>query len=208
MNNNKLLIDSLLLLDDTGMPQPPTLKQLIDRDVRELYRRDKTKEKKMYIAECIIIYYLGDPKSPAKQSGLSDPEALKMAIEQAGLPKTYIPDVLVLRLIKRYYEENITEAGKVVENILKGVHNINLSIDVINSLLNEKLKSNPTLEEIPIILDMMKRVNEQAGAIPTMLKKLEEAKQNLMYEKETEISRGGQTVLSSMDSEAYSDYDM
>lgn len=208
MNNNKLLIDSLLLLDDTGMPQPPTLKQLIDRDVRELYRRDKTKEKKMYIAECIVIYYLGDPKSPAKQSGLSDPEALKMAIEQAGLPKTYIPDVLVLRLIKRYYEENITEAGKVVENILKGVHNINLSIDVINSLLNEKLKSNPTLEEIPIILDMMKRVNEQAGAIPSMLKKLEEAKQNLMYEKETEVSRGGQTVLSSMDGEAYSDYDM
>ena len=208
MNNNKLLIDSLLLLDDTGMPQPPTLKQLIDRDVRELYRRDKTKEKKMYIAECIVIYYLGDPKSPAKQSGLSDPEALKMAIEQAGLPKTYIPDVLVLRLIKRYYEENITEAGKVVENILKGVHNINLSIDVINSLLNEKLKSNPTLEEIPIILDMMKRVNEQAGAIPGMLKKLEEAKQNLMYEKETEVSRGGQTVLSSMDSEAYSDYGM
>ena len=203
MNNNKLLINSLLLLDDTGMPQPPTLKQLIDRDVRELYRRDKTKEKKMYIAECIIIYYLGDPKSPARQSGLSDPEALKMAIEQAGLPKTYIPDVLVLRLIKRYYEENITEAGKVVENILKGVHNINLSIDVINSLLNEKLKSNPTLEEIPIILDMMKRVNEQAGAIPAMLKKLEEAKQNLMYEKETEISRGGQTVLSSMDAEAY-----
>lgn len=203
MNNNKLLIDSLLLLDDTGMPQPPTLKQLIDRDVRELYRRDKTKNKKMYIAECIVIYYLGDPKSPAKQSGLSDPEALKMAIEQAGLPKTYIPDVLVLRLIKRYYEENITEAGKVVENILKGVHNINLSIDVINSLLNEKLKSNPTLEEIPIILDMMKRVNEQAGAIPAMLKKLEEAKQNLMYEKETEVSRGGQTVLSSMDSEAY-----
>lgn len=203
MTNNKLLIDSLLLLDDTGMPQPPTLKQLIDRDVRELYRRDKTKDKKMYIAECIVIYYLGDPKSPAKQSGLSDPEALKMAIEQAGLPKTYIPDVLVLRLIKRYYEENITEAGKVVENILKGVHNINLSIDVINSLLNEKLKSNPTLEEIPIILDMMKRVNEQAGAIPAMLKKLEEAKQNLMYEKETEVSRGGQTVLSSMDAEAY-----
>lgn len=203
MNNNKLLIDSLLLLDDTGMPQPPTLKQLIDKDVRELYRRDKTKEKKMYIAECIVIYYLGDPKSPARQSGLSDPEALKMAIEQAGLPKTYIPDVLVLRLIKRYYEENITEAGKVVENILKGVHNINLSIDVINSLLNEKLKSNPTLEEIPVILDMMKRVNEQAGAIPAMLKKLEEAKQNLMYEKETEVSRGGQTVLSSMDAEAY-----
>ena len=34
--------------------------------------------------------------------------------------------------------------------------------------------------------------------IPSLLKKLEEAKQNLMYEKETEISRGGVQVLSSM----------
>ena len=203
--NNKLLIDSLINIDDSGMPKPPTTRQLIDRDVRELYRRDTTKEKSQYIAECIVIYYLGDPKSPARQSGLSDPEALKMAIEQAGLKENYIPDVLVLRLIKRYYEENITEAGKVVENILKGIHNINLSVDVINNLLNEKLKSNPTLEELPNILQMMKSVNDQASAIPAMLKKLEEAKQNLMYEKETEISRGGSTVLSSMDAEDYSD---
>lgn len=62
-----------------------------------------------------------------------------MAIKQAGLTDSYIPDVLVIRLIKRYYDENITEAGKVVENILKGIHNINLSIDAINNLLNENL---------------------------------------------------------------------
>ena len=78
--NNKLIIDSLLVIDDNGMPQPPTIRQLIDRDIRELYRRDKTADKRNYIAECIVIYYLGDPKSPARQSGLSDPEALRMAI--------------------------------------------------------------------------------------------------------------------------------
>lgn len=150
--NNKLTIDSLLILDDTGMPKPPTIRQIIDRDIRELYRRDKTPDKKNYIADCIVIYYLGDPKSPARQAGLSDPEALKMAIKQAGLTDSYIPDVLVIRLIKRYYDENITEAGKVVENILKGIHNINLSIDAINNLLNEKLNSSPTLEELPNLL--------------------------------------------------------
>ena len=201
--NNKLTIDSLLILDDTGMPKPPTIRQIIDRDIRELYRRDKTPDKKNYIADCIVIYYLGDPKSPARQAGLSDPEALKMAIKQAGLTDSYIPDVLVIRLIKRYYDENITEAGKVVENILKGIHNINLSIDAINNLLNEKLNSSPTLEELPNLLQMMKSVNDQANAIPSILNKLEEAKQNLIYEKETEVSRGGQTVLSSMDAESY-----
>lgn len=201
--NNKLLIDSLIIIDDSGMPKAPTIRQLIDKDIRQLYNRDKTTDKKQYIAECIVIYYLGDPKSPAKQSGLSDPEALRMAIEQAGLEKNYIPDALVLKLIKRYYDENITEAGKVVENIFKTIHNINLSIDVVNSLLNEKLNSNITLEEIPNIMTLIDSVSKKAGDIPAILKKLEEAKQNLMYEKETELSRGGNAVLSSMDAEDY-----
>jgi len=202
MINNKLLIDNLITIDDSGMPKPPTTRQLIDRDVRELYTRDKTKDKSKYIAECIVIYYLGDPKSPAKQSGLSDPEALKMAIEQAGLEKSYIPDVLVIRLIKRYYEQNITEAGRVVENILQGIHNINLSVSVINNLLNEKLNSNSlTLDEVSTVIGMVDNINKKASELPSIMKKLQEAKENLMYEKETEISRGGNAVLSSMDAE-------
>lgn len=201
--NNKLLIDSLLVIDDSGMPKAPGLRQLLDKDIRLLYSRDRTPDKKKYIADCIVIYYLGDPKSPAKQAGLSDPEALKMAIEQAGLPKDYIPDYLVIGLIRRYYEENITEAGKVVENIQKGIHNINLSIDAINDVLNEKLKTRPSLDDIPNLLALVDSVNKKASELPAIIKRLEEAKQNLMYEKETEISRGGQAVLSSMDCEEY-----
>ena len=199
--NNKLLIDSLINIDDSGMPQAPTTRQLIDRDVRELYIRDTSKDKQKYIKECIVIYYLGDPKSPAKQNGLSDAEALKMAIEQAGLPADYLPDKLVIRLIKRYYNENITEAGVVVENILKGIHNINLIITNINELLNEQLKTNITIESVQSIVSMIDIVNKKSAEMPALIKALEEAKQNLMYEKETELSRGGGQVLSSMDSE-------
>ena len=201
MQNNNIIIDTLITIDDTGMPVPPTTRQLIDKDIRELYRRDATKDKSMYIKECIVIYYLGDPKSPARQSGLSDPEALKMAIAQADLPTNYIPDKLVLHLIKRYYEENITEAGRVVENIMQGIHNINLSISLINNIINEKLTTNLSLEDTGTILTLIDNVNKKAGDLPAILKKLEEAKQNLMYEKETEISRGGGTVLSSMDAD-------
>lgn len=199
--NNKLLIDSLINIDDSGMPQAPKTRQLIDRDVRELYRRDTSKDKQKYIKECIVIYYLGDPKSPAKQNGLSDAEALKMAIEQAGLPADYLPDKLVIRLIKRYYNENITEAGVVVENILKGIHNINLIITNINELLNEQLKTNITIESVQSIVSMIDIVNKKSAEMPALIKALEEAKQNLMYEKETELSRGGGQVLSSMDAE-------
>lgn len=205
MNKYKLTIDTLITIDDTGMPVAPNPRQLIDKDVRELYRRDTTKDKHKYVQECIVIYYLGDPKSPAKQAGLSDAESLKMAIEQAGLQKNYIPDVLVLRLIKRYYEENITEAGRVVENILKGLHNINLSIDVINNLLNEKLTGNISLDDANEVIGMINLINKQSSEIPAILKRLEEAKENLMYEKEVELSRGGNVVLSSMDADNYSE---
>ena len=194
-------IDSMLVVDDTGMPVPPTIRQLLDRDIRTLYTRDKSKDKKQYIAECIVIYQLGDPKSPARQSGLSEREALKYAIEQAGLNNDYIPDQLVLKLIKRYYDENITEAGRVVENILQTIHNINLGISQINRFLNEKLASPLDGDTIGTILGLVDNVKKQAGDIPSILKKLEESKQNLLYEQQTELSRGGTAVLSSMDAE-------
>ena len=191
----------MLVVDDTGMPVPPTIRQLLDRDIRTLYTRDKTKDKKQYIAECIVIYQLGDPKSPARQSGLSEREALRYAIEQAGLNSDYIPDQLVLKLIKRYYDENITEAGRVVENILQTIHNINLGISQINRFLNDKLANPLDGDTIGVILGLVDNVKKQAGDIPSILKKLEESKQNLLYEQQTELSRGGTAVLSSMDAE-------
>ena len=197
-----ITIDSLLVVDDTGMPQPPGIRQLLDRDIRTLYTRDKSPDKKQYIAEAIVIYQLGDPKSPARQSGLSERESLAYAIEQAGLDKGYIPDSLVLRLIKRYEDENLTEAGRVVENILQTIHNVNLLISHLNKYFNEQL-AKPTLsgEELSVMFANIASVKKEAGDIPSILKKLEEAKQNLMYEQETELSRGGNAVLSSMDAE-------
>lgn len=203
MAKAKITIDTLISIDDNGMPIAPNLRQLVDKDVRELYTRDKSTDKKRYVQECIVIYYLGDPKSPARQSGLSDVECLRMAIEQADLKKDYIPDVLVLRLIKRYYEQNIGEAGIVVENIIKTLHNTNLAVTAMNRILNEKLNTGLNESDLPNVLGMMANVSKIAGDLPSIFKKLEEAKQNLMYEIETETARGGGAVTSSMDAEEY-----
>ena len=201
MSKYKLNIDTLITIDDNGMPQPPTTRQMIDKEVRMLYNRDKTRDKRNYIAECIVIYYLGDPKSPARQSGLNDAESLKLAIEQAGLPKDYIPDSLVLSLYKRYYEENITEAGKVVENIMQSIHNINLYVARANDALNEQLNGSISLETLNSVGPTLDYIRKTAAEMPAILKKLEEARQNLVYEQESEMSRGGVQVLSSMKAE-------
>lgn len=198
MLNKSLIIDSLLEIDDTGMPKAPGLRQLLDRDIRELYQRDKTQDKSKYIQECIVIYYLGDPKSPARQAGLSDPEALVLAIQQAGLKEDYLPDELVVRLIQRYYNENITEAGRTLENLQQIVHNMNLAVSAINNLLNEKLNTGLNIDNADQVMSMMDSITDKASQLPKLIKSLEEAKQNLIEEKNTEIARGGGQVLSSM----------
>ena len=71
----KIEIEKLISVDDTGMPKAPSITQLFDKDIRELYTRDETLDKSVYIKEVGVIYYLGNPNSPVRQQGLSDEEA-------------------------------------------------------------------------------------------------------------------------------------
>lgn len=198
---SNLNIDSLLTIDDTGMPQAPSIRQLVDKDIALLWQRDTTKDKRNYIAQCGIIYYLGDPKSPARQQGLSDKEALDMAIEQFDLPKDYLPDALVKKLIDKYYKQNITEAGIAIENLNKSIHLISLAANKINDLLNKKLTQNITEEDIPGVLVLIDSVSKKISEVPNLVKALGVAYENLRTEEETKMARGGVVISSSMNAD-------
>lgn len=199
--NNNLDIDRLLVIDNTGMPQAPGIRQLLDKDVALLWKRDTTSDKRKYIAECGVIYYLGDPKSPARQQGLSDREALQMAIEQFDLGSDYLPDPLVKKLIDKYYNQNITEAGIAIENLNKSIHLISLAANKINDLLNKKLTQNITEEDIPSTLTLIDSVAKKISEVPNLVKALGVAYENLRTEEENIMARGGAKVLSSMDAD-------
>lgn len=196
-----LNIDSLLVLDNTGMPQAPGIRQLMDKDIALLWSRDKTSDKRKYIAECGVIYYMGDPKSPARQQGFSDREALDMAIEQFDLPKDYLPDPLVKKLIDKYYAENMTQAGLVIENLNKSIHLVSLATTKINDILNKKLSQNITEEDITSILALSDSVAKKITQIPDLVKALSVAYENLRTEEETQLARGGGIVESSMNAD-------
>ena len=199
---NNLEIDKLLVIDNTGMPQAPGIRQLMDKDIALLWQRDTTKDKRNYIAQCGIIYYLGDPKSPARQQGLSDTEALAMAREQFDLPKDYLPDSLVKKLIDKYYKQNITEAGVAIENLNKSIHLISLAANKINDLLNKKLTQNITEEDIPGVLALIDSVAKKITEVPNLVKALAVAYENLRTEEETKLARGGMVISSSMDADS------
>lgn len=194
-------IDKMLTIDETGMPQAPTLRQILDKDVALLWQRDTTKDKRKYIAEAGVIYYLGDPKSPAKQQGLTDAEALQMAIDNFNLPKDYQIDPLVRKLIDKYYTQNITEAGVALEVLHKSIHLVSLAATKINDILNKKLSGVISDEDITSILTMMDSVSKRVVEIPSLTKALGVAYENLRNEEEEQIARGGKQILSSMDAD-------
>ena len=191
-------LDWMLTIDETGMPKAPTIKQLLDRDVALLWTRDKTPDKIQYIKEVGVIYYLGDPKGPCLQEGLSEKESLKRAIENFDLPKDYQPDTLVWKLVKRYYNQRV---GAAMENVIvlkKGLHNNTLAASKLNELLNEKLNEGASLETAASIISLMDSLNKKVSDMPGLLKALQQAEENLLFEQEQTSGRGGEVVLSSM----------
>ena len=196
-----VVIEKMITVDDTGMPKAPTIRQLQDKDVALLWQRDTTKDKRNYIAEAGVIYYLGDPKSPAKQQGLSDAECLKMAIDNYNLPNDYQPDSLVKKLIDKYYKQNITEAGIALEILQKSIHLVSIAANRINEQLNRKLQGAIGDEDITSLLTMMDAVSKRIVEIPALTKALGVAYDNLRNEEEEQLARGGKQILSSMDAD-------
>lgn len=194
-------IDKLLIIDETGMPKAPTLRQILDKDIALLWQRDTTKDKRKYIAEAGVIYYLGDPKSPARQQGLTDEEALRMVIDNFNLPKDYKIDSLVRKLIDKYYNQNITEAGVALEVLHKSIHLVSIAATKINDILNRKLSNAISDEDITQILTMMDAVSKRITEIPALTKALGVAYENLRNEEEQQLARGGKQILSSMDAD-------
>lgn len=199
--DTRIDIEKMIIIDDTGMPRAPGVRQLMDKDVLELWSRDKSKNKTKYIQEAGVIYYLGDPKSPAKQQGLSDEEALQMAIDNFNLPKDYVPDLLVRRLIDKYYISNITEAGVALEALQKSVHLVSIAANKLNEYLNKKLTNAIGDEEVAVIITTMQTVSKQVQEIPSLTKAIGVARENLRNEEEEQLARGGKRILSSMNAD-------
>ena len=198
---SNIVLEKLLTIDETGVVKAPTIRQLQDKDVLMLWSRDNSKNKTRYISEAGVIYYLGDPKSPAKQQGLSDDEALKAAIENYGLPKDYKPDKLVSKLIEKYYKNNITEAGVALEVLQQSIHLVSVAAKRINEELSRRLAEELDNDSISAILTLIDAVNKRITDIPNLTKSLNTAMENLRNEEEQSFARGGVEILSSMNAD-------
>lgn len=199
MASQKWDIPSLLTIDIDGSVKFPDIKQLLDKDMRTLYVKDKSENKEFFIKELGVIYYIGDPESPANEQGLQFKEALDLAIDNFNLPKDYDCDGTVMRLINKLHNEKITEAGKTILAIKKTLHTELILAEKLQTILIDMINRGTTSEDISQFADHVKTINEIINRIPDSTKALNKAYENLLFEKENKVARGQVQITSSMD---------
>lgn len=88
-----------------------------------------------------------------------------------------------------------------MENVIvlkKGLHNNTLAASKLNELLNEQLSQGASLETAGTVIGLMDSLNKKVSEMPALLKALQQAEENLLFEQEQTAGRGGEVVLSSM----------
>lgn len=198
-------LTDLISYDERGYAYAPNIYQIQDKDVALLYQRDKGSPgdidgtlKLQYIKEAGVVYYLGDPKSPANQMGYSKVEAIKLAKSNYDLDAGWEPDDLILRLAKRYRECKMGVAGEALEAALRALHNSTLACNILNNILAEKMLSGLT-DEAAAVISTVTELSKIINILPNQIKTVEDAKQNLLLEKQTKYARGKVKVTNSMD---------
>lgn len=198
-------LTDLISYDERGYAYAPNIYQIQDKDVALLYQRDKGSPgdidgilKLQYIKEAGVVYYLGDPKSPANQMGYSRVEAIKLAKSNYDLDAGWEPDDLILRLAKRYRECKMGVAGEALEAALRALHNSTLACNLLNNILSEKMLSGLT-DGASAVISTVTELGKIINILPNQIKTVEDAKQNLLLEKQTKYARGKVKVTNSMD---------
>lgn len=197
----KITIENLISIDESGMPKAPLPNQIIDKDIYALYSRDRTPDKSRYIKECGVIYYLYDPRSPARQSGLSDKESLREAVEHFDLPAHFTPDKLMDKIGKRYWALAVGPAGLAVDNLLRALHTASVIANKAHSILMETLDKGVEDSDLPKVVANIGIITDQIKTIPNLQKALVVAKENFVAEQEQAVARGGVTITSSMNAD-------
>ena len=194
-----LHIKNLLTFDIYGNVTPVSLEQILDKDVLELYRRDYSQDKNKYIAECGVIYYMGDPNSPPRQNGLTDKEILDAAKENFNLPDDYVPDALLKLLIDRYNINAITPAGVAIENIRKALHRVSYASIKIGETIDKMMANALEPTDVATVIDLSNKLGKLSTELPNYVAALKTAQDNLRNESEEIEARGGETISYSMD---------
>lgn len=152
----------------------PTEECFLIRPLREIYNRDRTKNKDYFMQSLSIVYFLVDPRSSYSYI-IDEGERLKAILEQEGLPKDFKIDDRLRRAIDIYREHTVTSSYLLLQDTKLVIEDMRRALKSINwDTLEEKDKVNAIKTVASITAMIPKIVKDLSDAEKAVTKEIEE----------------------------------
>ena len=183
MNNGEYLILYIMhVLEFKNYEVVPTEECFMIKPIRELYNKDTSKNKEMFMKQLSIIYFMADPRSSYNYI-LDLDERFETIKEQEGLPKSFKIDKQLDSAIECYKQHTITASSLLLESTKIAVEKVrNFLKDIDLNKVDEKGKPIYTINSVTMAIKQ----------IPQLAKDLSEAERAVAKEiEEVGRARGG-----------------
>lgn len=165
----------------------PTQEAFLIKPIRDLYKKDKTKNKDNFMQALSIIYFMADPRSSYSYI-IDEKDRLKEILIQEGLSEKFKLSDSIIEAIKAYKKHTVTLSYLLLQDTKIAIDNLRKFLRDIN--LNDVDDKGKPLYTISSVVQAIKQ-------IPQLSKALLEAEQAVAKEiEETGRMRGtGQRTI-------------
>lgn len=107
----------------------PTQEALLIKPIRDLYNKDKSKNKEKFLQQMSVLYFYADPRSTYNYI-VDDEERLKAIIEQEGLPEDFKITEDLDKALQEYKKHTITTSYLLLQDT-------KIAVDKVRQFLRE-----------------------------------------------------------------------
>lgn len=208
MSTSKLklfrVVDNKIELDKDEVRMYLPLAKLMARDKGS--PGDNTGSKKLYaFKEFKYLYFVCDSEAYPRKKGLSPLETHNYAVEQAELPETYRPDMIMQGAMDFYIDASSSAAQDYITELLATIRNSTKIIQFIRTKITKTLDSLDKEfddKKIAEIYQLQRDLMNMASDVPKTVKALTDAYENLKKEEskqDGEVLYGGGAIPDSAD---------
>lgn len=153
---------------------------------RDIWERDKSKDKGKAIAELGYIYFFCDPRSDYMFLVDETTRSAKIK-EQEGLAKSWKPDKQIEEAMKVYKYLTTSEKSMLLDNarvLVQGIQNVLRDISV----------SMTSVKDVKTKLDLVDKAAKTMERVPSLIKQLNEAERMVNEDIEDQAQTRGEAV--------------
>lgn len=167
---------------------------LLVKQIRELLKKDKSKNKEEFWSQISYMWFMCDPRSPY-QYILDKAERAAEVKTQEGFGQKWVPPVLLQEAMDIYEKQSTTTQSLLIEDMRYGLDSIRAMIRRIGKSVREDETDEEDKGGMALKLDKaLESMTKAVDKIPDLARKLAEAEKSLAKDFEsTDKARGTAT---------------